>query len=444
MSDNYAVFNQIAKSVLKQPTLAKKELVRLFLEIERHIFEGINLLLHHTSFVEDNLCYALSEIATGLIKSRKIYRGKRIKKRVYVGCGMDMGVENFRILSVGFDLFKLSKVDRTIAAPLTKRIIRALDLNTYVYENILRAFVKETNEYCETAHTAAEMAADAQRENLDRVAVQDRTQHLRDAMESTETNVGCTDTHRLYGVVYLLRELVKTISVLQTKIISSYQRMILSPAKNRAMSDSEALDLFQAGNLGLSRAASLFDVDSKAGFQTIAGWWIKQQIFKSSKFDNPLIRLSPSVWEAHMKIRAAERAFEADPTTRYIYTDADIANALGKTVRSIQKVREKVQSVRLVSLDDLVRKEDGSDSEIAVESVLVDGRIEDQEALKETQEWVASVLYHLDPEEQRMVCLRFGLVDSIKNNQLSSVQVVREVLKQAACKAATYLYVTAN
>ena len=431
----WKVYDQIAKRALKQKNLEGAKLLKVFADIEKAIFYGIDLLVQHTTFVEDNLCYLLSEIATGVIKSRKVYKGKRTKKRVSIGLGADMGVENHRIFSAGFDLFKLSKIDRHTAAPLTKRILRSLRLSTQVYENILRAFVKKTADYtdlCEKLLCCHLDISDADEKALKKSVI------------FIEKGIGCQDSNNIYGVVEIVRGILDHICKLQEKVIRAYQKMILKPARRKARSENEALENFQAGSMGLAHAVSAFDLDSNASFPTFASHWINQRIFGVSKIKGPLIKLPWSTWESQQNIRRVEQEFEEDPDMRYTYTDSDIATRLGKTEQSIHKVRKKMQTIKLVPLEDLVRKQDGTDSNLVKGETLVDQTIETVEEIENSRQLLRTVLKDLTPEEKKVICLRFGLIDELENETLNPLEVAKELLRQSACKAAAYVYVTEN
>jgi hypothetical protein len=77
--DSWDAFNRLAKETLQYDPLSRRELRDTFLQIETLIYGAIEYLLHTTTFVEDSLCYLMAEIASGVIKSRKIYPGKRVK-----------------------------------------------------------------------------------------------------------------------------------------------------------------------------------------------------------------------------------------------------------------------------------------------------------------------------------------------------------------------------
>ena len=430
----WKVYNQIAKKVLAQKNVEGQDLKDLFLAVEHHIFYALDLLIQHTTFVEDNLCYLLSEIGTGIIKSRKVYKGKRTKKRTAIGEKATMGVENYRILSTGFDLFKLSKCEREKAAPLVKRIVRALKLATHIYENIVRAFVNKTESYTLLVDALLYLRIkDETNPKIKEIVVQ---------IKDVEKSVGCDDTNNLYGVVSLVRLILDSICKVQEKIIKAYQKMILKPARRKARSENEALENFQAGNMGLAHATSVFDLDSNASFSTFANFWINQKILGFSKRKGPLIKLPWSTWESFQLIRRVEREFEDDPVKRYNYTDADIAKELNKSVRSVQKVREKVQTIKVIPLDDIVRNQDGTDSNLVKGEMLIDPSFEQTAELEDYRKLIRTVLKKLSPLEKKIICLRFGLIDELKNDVLDPTDVAKELLRQTACKAATYVYIT--
>ena len=345
-----------------------------------------------------------------------------------------MGVENYRILSTGFDLFKLSKCEREKAAPLVKRIVRALKLATHIYENIVRAFVNKTESYTLLVDALLYLRIkDETNPKIKEIVVQ---------IKDVEKSVGCDDTNNLYGVVSLVRLILDSICKVQEKIIKAYQKMILKPARRKARSENEALENFQAGNMGLAHATSVFDLDSNASFSTFANFWINQKILGFSKRKGPLIKLPWSTWESFQLIRRVEREFEDDPVKRYNYTDADIAKELNKSVRSVQKVREKVQTIKVIPLDDIVRNQDGTDSNIVKGEMLIDSSFEQTAELEDYRKLIRTVLKKLSPLEKKIICLRFGLIDELKNDVLDPTDVAKELLRQTACKAATYVYIT--
>ena len=266
-------------------------------------------------------------------------------------------------------------------------------------------------------------------------------------LKAIEEAVGCARPNRLYGVVKVVSHLLREITRKQEQVLTSYQRMVLQQSRNKSFTENEALDLFQAGSLGLNKAVSLWDLDGDSSFPVFASLWIRQRILGSSKMSGPLIKLPWSVWEGYTAVKAAERELENDPKLRHSYTDADIAKLVGKSVKAVQKIREKVAGIKYVSLETTSPRHDSvvpsSDpTATTLSATLEDPRTEEVEEMQDTKEMVRSLLLHLSPEERRLTCLRFGLVDELHQESADRLGVVKELFRQAACRAELYKYLT--
>jgi RNA polymerase sigma factor (sigma-70 family) len=444
--EDWNIFNSVAKKAISQPNLKGQALVDTFLRIEDQISYAINVIVETTTYVEDNLGYLLAEIALGMIKYRKVYRGNQDKERVKIGLDQDVNRSNLRILSRGFDLYKLSKASRDEAVPLVKRVLSTLDLNYSVYENIVRAFCKETRDYCSLCNRQLEarLALETWPDLTEQESqlLNNRVSDLQDEIDLIEQSVGAVRTRCLYGAVRIVDACMNSISDLQSSVQRSYQKMIPKPARNKSINETEGLDLFQSGSIGLRRAISLFDVHGKSGFPSFAQYWIKQKIMSSAKLKSPIIRVPWSTWEAYQKIRRQELKFEASPTMRHVYTDEDVARAIGKSLKSVQKAKERVANIKMVSLDNRVRNEDGYESDLTVGSSIIDQNLEDSQELEDRREEIRELLSFLTDKERTMVCLRFGFTEEVDNSNIDPTEVAREVLRQAACKAKTYQHFT--
>ena len=444
-TDSWENFNRLARETLQHQPLGRKELLETFFLMESLIFRGVDLLLQVTTFVEDNLCYLLAEIASGVIKSRKVYKGKRVRERVAMDDegGVEMGAENRRILGTGFDLFKLSRMERDKAVPYVKRIIRTLRLSTGNYENMLIAFNKECSEYCATSDILAELTIQLEKVRNDPLKGQnDEAAILRqmaeciDKMNLIELNVGCVDPNYLYGTARAVAHLVKRIRLLQERVIKAYARLVLKPVREKARSEMEASDLYQSGIFGLSRAVSIYDARSGSSFPAFASYWIRQRILGSTKHSSPLIKLPGSVWEMYQKIKAEERRLELDPDKRYTYTVQDIADRLGTSVNSVEQVLRKIQSTRVVPLESLSHNsEEGTDDDASVDRALLDESVREDADYEERRDFVERILSHVDRNSRNLVCLRFGVLESVDNTSLDAKQVLKEIFRQTACRA---------
>jgi RNA polymerase sigma factor (sigma-70 family) len=445
-NDNWTTFNDLAKRTLSYTSLEKEDLNKIFLQIEKLIYYGVDLILHSTTFIEDNLCYLLAEIASGVIKSRKIYKGKRVRQRVALNEEIEMGAENKRIFGIGFDLFKLSRMNRGDAVPFTKRIIRTLRISSSHYENILTAFEKSGSQYIELSDELASVtlalverrqfkAADPSDEGDSEKEMNTRAEELIDQMDLLELDLGCVEPNLLYGTIRGVLKVMKRVRLLQERILRAYSRLVLKPVKGRAQNEMEALDLFQSGSLGLARAISLYDPRCGTSFPTFANWWIRQKILGSAKHSGSLIKLPSSVIERYQEILRAERHFEADPLRCSTYTVEDVAKYCNTTVRSVEGVKRKVRGTRVVSLESMtVVNEEGYENDSTTDVSVMDDLSDEDTQVQHTSEFITQVLNHINDDERKLVCLRYGVIDKLEAH-IDPKEEIREIFRQGACKA---------
>lgn len=444
MADQFETFNRLVESLQQYPLISSRDLDRSFREIDVLLQRGIRTLLAATHFVEDNLCHRLAEIAIGSIKT-KVYRGKFDKSSRGVGQGVMLGAENTKILGVGFDLFKLSRASRALAPPFVLRVTRALRLQNIVYEQILRAFLDVTSQYkhtCEALAFAQQQLKQAEEDGADNlIQPMQYISDLIDLKEKIESRAGCVNPNILYGSVAQAERYAKQITSIQETIVKAYLRSIPRIVREFAQSDLDALDVFQAGSFGLMHAISAYDFRSRAGFARFSRTWIRQRIRGFLKESGgPLIQLSPNVWESSQEIKRVRRALK-EATGGLEPTREEIAAKLKWTVQKVEWVLETVALCRVSSLDDVVSAAD-EDDELGEHETLVIADVvsADNELLIQQQEQVETIIENLSPEDRRLICLRFGCVEFIENNDLKNNEVINELFRQLACKTLLHQY----
>jgi len=203
------------------------------------------------------------------------------------------------------------------------------------------------------------------------------------------------------------------------------QRLKWSSGGRLDVGTTEA-DLIQEGCIALLRAAERFDVEVGVRFSTYATFWVKAAIQTGLQQQSRLVRLPARVQQTYGKIRRATDALVSQSgASRDEVTDADVsAELLASGIQlSPQRIRQVVEHVRArpVSLD--VTLSSSTSSQTTVLDLVVDETSCIQaDIVKRLLQADLSALMskHLRADEQRVLNLRFGLVDG-------KARTVREV-----------------
>lgn len=132
----------------------------------------------------------------------------------------------------------------------------------------------------------------------------------------------------------------------RNKLVQHNLRLVVKVARqfyvpNRPVPD--LMDLFQVGNLGLTRAAELYDYRFGVKFSTFAYWWIKQSVMRTIRDQANIVRIPVHAHELWSKFRKAKRDFVAlnggkEPNPK------DLAEVLGIPLEDVEIQLFKMKS----------------------------------------------------------------------------------------------------
>jgi len=212
------------------------------------------------------------------------------------------------------------------------------------------------------------------------------------------------------------------------RMVTANLRLVVSacrPHQQRVQHQGlDAIDLVQAGNLGLIRAVERFDPTRGYRFSTYAYWWIRQAVVRHIQDHGSAIRIPPQVMDLARKVENLRSG------ARGAMPLASIAAELGESEQRLAFVLRTVQNSRALSLDQPLGEGDADGS-------LLDRVGDGREAHEpRSYDWLHMEVAKLSSLERQILDLRYasepGLTLKMASEQIG---IPRDRLKRIERRA---------
>jgi RNA polymerase sigma factor (sigma-70 family) len=192
----------------------------------------------------------------------------------------------------------------------------------------------------------------------------------------------------------------------QERLVRAHLPLVVALSRQYSGYGLPFSDLISEGNIGLMRAAQLFDPRFGTKFSTYAAVWIKQRIHRAITAQGRAVRIP--VWRSQRLRKVARLNDELASTLGRAPTESELASRLGLSAEEFAEIEG--DRVQVSSLDATLSADE--DTETSHLDRMADETAPDPAGMLTNQELhdeLVAALHDLDDRELDVVSSKFGL-----------------------------------